>query len=164
MRLSEFKAGLLGRGVVPVRFVLPNGEPVAAHAHVTEVARIDKRYIDCGGTHRTETYCRMQVWVADDVDHRLAASKLAGILDKAGSFLGGEDHEVDVEYEDGWISQFPLEAVELGAGELRLRLGVRHTDCLAKDRCLPKPAAPAEIAFRSVTALRPTNLLTNRKA
>jgi hypothetical protein len=164
MRLTELKRALLGRGGMPVRFVLPDGEVVAAHAHVTEVARVDKRFIDCGGTLRTDSMCRLQTWVADDVDHRLTAGKLLGILEKAAAVLGADDMEVDVEHEVQWISQFPLERVEAGVGEVRLVLGVRHTDCLAKDKCQPQPASPVGIAFRSAREFRPVNLSANRTA
>jgi hypothetical protein len=119
---------------------LPNGEFAPVHLHVTEVARLDKRFIDCGGTLRTETLCRLQTWHSDDVDHRLTAGKLLKIFAKAESVLLTDDLDVDVEHEVGFISQFPLESVEVGSGEITLRLGVRHTACLAEDKCKPKPA------------------------
>jgi hypothetical protein len=63
-----------------VRFALPDGGLIPAHAHVTEVGRVDKRFIDCGGTVRSDAHCLLQTWVADDVEHRIIASTLAGIL------------------------------------------------------------------------------------
>src|SRR3954451_22210006 len=111
MKLSELKKELGANRDWNVRFVLPDGNTVPAHAHVTEVARIDKKFVDCGGTFRTDSYCRLQTWVADDVQHRLTAGKLLGILNKASSFLE-EDLEVDIEHELGVISQFPLDSVK----------------------------------------------------
>src|SRR4051812_20779768 len=47
-------------------FVLPDGDRIPAHAHITEVGRIDKRFIDCGGTIRSLANCTLQAWVAED--------------------------------------------------------------------------------------------------
>jgi hypothetical protein len=153
MKLSELKNSLNQRPEANVRFHLPNGEFVPPHAHVTEVARIDKRFVDCGGTLRNDSLCRLQTWFADDVDHRLTAGKLVKILEKAKSFLESDDLEVDVEHEVGFISQFPLESAEVLQHETILHLTERHTACLAMDKCLPasKPASdfnPLKFNFR----------------
>ena len=142
MKLAELKNQLTRQPQANVRFLLPDGNSVPAHAHVTEVARMDKQFVDCGGTLRRESYCRLQTWFADDTEHRLTAGKLLKILDKAKSFLASDDLEVDVEHEIQFISQFPLEGVEVSPEAITLHLGTRHTDCLAPDRCLP-PAKPA---------------------
>ncbi len=141
MKLTELINELKGNPPATVRFQLPSAEWIPAHAHVTEVARIDKRFIDCGGTRRNDSFCRLQIWHSDDVDHRLTAAKLSRILEQAGPLLESTDLEVDVEYELGVISQFPLNSIERAGDELILQLTTRHTDCLAKDRCKP-PASP----------------------
>jgi hypothetical protein len=143
MKLNGLKAALARHPDATVRFILPNGESVPAHAHVTEVARVDKRFIDCGGTLRNDAMCRLQTWTAEDFEHRLTAGKLNGILNKASSFLGTDDLEVDVEHEVQFISQFPLEAVELNGNQLVLKLGQRHTACLAQDKCGVAPTTEA---------------------
>jgi hypothetical protein len=142
MKLSELKNVLMAKPEAHLRFLLPNGEFAPAHVHVTEVARVDKRFIDCGGTLRTESLCRLQTWHANDVEHRLTAGKLMKIFAKAEQVLLSDDLDVDVEHEVGFISQFPLEAIETTAEELVFRLGVRHTACLAEDKCLPPPKKP----------------------
>jgi len=143
MKLSELKNILAAQPEARLRFLLPNGEFAPPHVHVTEVARVDKRFIDCGGTLRTESHCRLQTWHAQDVEHRLTAGKLSKIFAKAAGVSLTEELEVDVEHEVGFISQFPLEAIEATADELIFRLGVRHTACLAEDKCLP-PSSRAE--------------------
>ena len=153
MKLSELKEQLARNPDANVRFLLPNGNAIPPHAHVTEVARIDKRFVDCGGTLRNDSLCRLQTWFANDLDHRLTAGKLLKILDKAKSFLASDDLEVDVEHEAGFISQFPLESVEVLRYAIILHLGTRHTACLAPDKCLPapKPApdfSPLKFNFR----------------
>jgi hypothetical protein len=137
MLLSELKKLLSENPGLNLRFVLPTGGKIPPHAHVTEVARIDKRFIDCGGTFRTETVCRLQTWFADDTDHRLAAGKLLAILDQSASFLETENLEVDVEHEAPFISQFPISKVAAANGVLMVELAVKHTACLAEDKCLP---------------------------
>ena len=139
MKIRELKEVLAKKEDATVRFRLPDGNLVEAHAHVTEAARIDKRFVDCGGTFRELALCRLQTWVASDLDHRLTAGKLRKILEKANPVLLSEELEVDVEHEVQYISQFPLEAVEMTNTEIVLQLGVRHTACLALDQCGPKP-------------------------
>ena len=141
MKLHELKNFLAQHPAALVRFQLPSGDFVPAHAHVTEVARIDKRFIDCGGTLRTDALCRLQTWFADDVDHRLTAGKLAQIFAKAEGVGLTDDLDVDVEHEAGYITQFPLGSIELVNHEVILRLTERHTTCLAMEKCLP-PATP----------------------
>lgn len=143
MKLHELKTILDRHPAAHIRFQLPDGAFAPAHSHVTEVARIDKRFIDCGGTLRTDALCRLQTWSADDIDHRLTAGKLAKIFAKAEAVLLTDDLDVDIEHEVGVITQFPLGSVTVGDNELIFQLTERHTACLAMDKCLPPaPAAP----------------------
>lgn len=137
MILLELKKALAGNSHRNIRFVLPTGSRIPPHAHVTEVARIDKRFVDCGGTSRTETKCRLQTWFADDTDHRLTAGKLLAILEKAVSILETENLEVDVEHEAPFISHFPIGKITTEDDTLLIQLGITHTACLAEDKCLP---------------------------
>ena len=145
MKLHELKQVLAQNPAARVRFQLPGGEFAPAHVHVTEVARIDKRFIDCGGTLRTDALCRLQTWFADDVEHRLTAGKLAKIFAKAESVLLTDDLDVDVEHEVGYITQFPLGAVEAANDEIIFHLTERHTACLAMDKCLPPTTALSDL-------------------
>ncbi len=143
MKLSEFRTQLLDHAHHALTFVLPGGNPIPAHFHITEAGRVDKSFIDCGGTIRTIATCSLQAWVADDTEHRFFPGKLAGVLDHAAPLFRGDDLAVEIEYEDGLISQFPvLDAVAEG-DTLRFHLGTKHTDCLAKDLCLPPPVGAA---------------------
>jgi hypothetical protein len=155
MKLNEFKATLARHPQATLRFILPTGESVPAHAHVTEVGRIDKRFIDCGGTLRNDRVCRLQTLVGEDYDHRLSASKLLNILTKAASVLETEDIEVDVEHELQFISQFPLESIEESDSELRLNLSERHTACLAQDKC-GMPPKTESILFKTLPTFQPS--------
>ena len=144
MKVAELKTVLADHAESLVRFSLPNGTSVPAHAHVTEVARIDKHFVDCGGAVREESLCRLQTWVATDFDHRLRAGKLLKILEKAKSVLKSDDLDVDVEHEVGFISQFPVQDASASGSEVILKLGTRHTACLAMDQCCPPGATGGE--------------------
>ena len=154
MKLLEFRTLLTRHPDALLRFQRPDGSLLPIHAHVSEVARVEKHYIDCGGVLRADAFCRLQTWVADDVDHRLSAAKLLAIFDKAGPVGLRDDLEVDVEHEVGFVTQMPLESVTEQGGELVLRLGLRHTDCLAQDRCQVAAPAPQAIGFRSFPKAR----------
>jgi hypothetical protein len=153
MQLAEFKRTLSENASRNIRFILPTGGKVPPHAHVTEVARIDKRFIDCGGTQRTETACRLQTWFQDDTDHRLTAGRLLAILDLSASLLETDDLPVDVEYEAPFIALFPIEKAEADGESLIISLGIRHTACLAEDKCLP-PNLNKSSAFKPLPTFK----------
>ena len=150
MKLSELKQRLGANPESNVRFVLPTGSRIPPHAHVTEVARLDKRFVDCGGTLRTETTCRLQAWSADDTEHRLTGRKLLSILDKGARILETEDLEVELEYEAPFIAQFPVSSVESSGDSLLIQLGTKHTACLAEDKCLPPALKKQSISFKAL--------------
>ncbi len=136
MNLVDFKNALNSNSTLPIRFRLPDGALVPKHFHVTEVGRIQKDFIDCGGTKRSLTTCLLQTWVANDTDHQLISSKLIGILKMAESILLTDELEVEVEYEDSLISQFQVSQFVVKDGFLEFQLATKHTDCLAKDKCM----------------------------
>ncbi len=143
MNLRAFRDLLARHPKTAIHFALPDGELVPAHFHVTEVGRVRKDFIDCGGTARTETSCRLQVWIASDTDHRLDTSKLAAILKLAAPLFDSDALPVEVEYEAGVVSQYPVTEADATPRGLLFQLGTKHTDCLAKDRC-GVPLANAE--------------------
>lgn len=136
MKLSEFKRHLEENPKLELCFVLPDKGRIEAHAHITEVGRTDRRFIDCGGTIRHIAACTLQAWVADDTDHRLLPGSLASILTKAEPLFSGDDLDVEVEYEDCNLSQFPVVSVQADDGLLAFHLTEKKTDCLAKDICI----------------------------
>lgn len=136
MKVDELKSLLKEIPQAQPRFILPDGELIPAHYHITEVGHVTKRFIDCGGTlHETAHICLLQTHVADDVEHRLDAGTFANILDLGKQVLPHEDIDVEVEYEDCGVSQYPIESAELTGDFLELRLREKHTDCLAKEKC-----------------------------
>ena len=142
MKLNELKHLLESHSGKAFRLRLPDGDGVPVSFHITEVGHIRKKFIDCGGRiHENET-CQLQAWVGPDEDHRLASGKLLGILGKAATVLPGDDLPVEIEYEDCALSQYPVIGAEIRDDAVILQLAAKHTDCLAKELCLP-PAAPS---------------------
>ena len=137
MNVTEFKDLLNSHSDKRVVFALPDGGHIPEHYHVTEVGHVKKNFVDCGGTRRSVESCLLQTWVAEDKDHRLHGGKLAGIFAHAGGVLPKEDLPVEIEYEHGFISQFPVLSAGATNGALIFQLGLKHTDCLAKELCLP---------------------------
>jgi hypothetical protein len=140
MNLHAFLISLESHPTLELRFQLPDGGRIPAHAHITEVGRLDRTFLDCGGTQRQHSCCLLQTWIADDIEHRLSAGKLAGILQRAAPILGDQELPVDVEYEDGVTAQFRITASRIEEGTRVFELANKPTDCLAKEICLPTPS------------------------
>jgi hypothetical protein len=142
MNIRTFKASLLAQPEKNLRFVLPDGDLIPVAFHVTEVGHVVKNFIDCGGTVRRVESCLLQAWVSDeDPDHRLAAGKLAHILELSRPLLPSEDLDVEVEYECCAVSQYKIDAVSASADALTFTLVNKETACLARESCGLEPAA-----------------------
>lgn len=128
MKLSEIKTVL--SDLEQIAFQLPNGELVPRHFHVTEVGKITKNFIDCGGTVRDEEVINFQLWNANDYDHRLHPEKLVHIIELSEKVLNLPDVKIEVEYQGETIGKFGLDF----DGQNFL-LTTKETDCLAKDKC-----------------------------
>ncbi len=141
--LDSLRAALRAHPSLNVAVALPDGRLIPAEFHVTEAGTVTKDFIDCGGTRRRRVTAQLQTWRGRDSEHRLTTDRLARILEVCGPVLPAGDTPVEVEYEDAVTSQYPLSAIEAGDGVLRLQLGLRHTDCLAKSTCSESEAEPA---------------------
>lgn len=128
MKLSEIKQQL--SQLEQIAFELPNGELVPSHFHVTEVGKITKHFIDCGGTVRNEEVVNFQLWSANDYNHRLHPEKLVQIIELSEKVLGIENLEIEVEYQGDTIRKFGLDF-----NGTNFLLTTKQTDCLAKDQC-----------------------------
>lgn len=135
MQLSELNDALKQHPEAGLVITLPDGSAVPAHFHVTEVGRVRKDFIDCGGTVRNTDACVLQVWVANDVDHRLNAGKLDSIIALAKDILKDTDLPVEIEYDVGVITQFAAQAIDANEKQITLTLAGKHTACLAPELC-----------------------------
>ena len=63
---------------------------------------------------------------------------MADVLNIAKKVLPeGQDLDIEIEYEDVTISQYPVTGYKVTDYAVTLTLAYKHTDCLAKDVCLP---------------------------
>ena len=128
MKLSEIKTTL--KNLQTIAFELPDGTLVPKHFHVTEVGKITKHFIDCGGTVRNEEVVNFQLWNADDYDHRLHPGKLLKIIELSEKVLEIPDLEIEVEYQGNSIEKYGLDY-----DGKNFLLTSKHTDCLARESC-----------------------------
>lgn len=128
MLLSEFKNHL--STVESVDFKLPDGRLVPVHYHVTEVGKNEKHFMDCGGKVRKETVVSLQLWLADDVDHRLEPQKLLNIIKMAEKAISLSNDEVVVEYQGDTLGVY-----HLGFNGSEFLLHAKETACLAGEVC-----------------------------
>ncbi|MBP8791709.1 MAG: hypothetical protein KBE41_01070 [Lutibacter sp.] len=113
-----------------IGFQLPNGELVPSHFHVTEVGKVTKHFIDCGGTLRNEVVANFQLWKENDYDHRLHPEKLIHIIELSDKLLDLGDLEIEVEFQSATIGKYGLDF-----DGKNFLLTTKQTACLAKDNC-----------------------------
>ena len=151
MKLSEVKQHLAQ--LENIAFQLPNGELVPNHFHVTEVGKITKHFIDCGGTIRMEEVVNFQLYNANDYDHRLHPEKLLKIIQLSEKVLELENKEIEVEYQGETIGKFGLDF-----DGKNFLLIVKQTDCLAKEECgLPSEKRNLSLSELQANACDPQN-------
>lgn len=128
MKLSQLKQHL--NNLSTIGFQLPDGNMVANHFHVTEVGKVTKHFIDCGGTERNEEVVSLQLWKSVDYDHRLHPDKLVHILELSERKLGIGDLDIEVEYQGETIGKYGLDF-----DGKNFLLTTKKTACLALDAC-----------------------------
>jgi len=150
MKLSDFKTAL--QSVKTVRFRTPAGQELPSHFHITEAGLTTKHFIDCGGTVRKDSVVSMQLWAADDYDHRLTPAKLLGILNKADSLFEGRDLDLEIEYQTNTIGRYSL---SFNSGHFQLV--TKQTDCLAKELCgVPEKPARSSTPDKEMVQVQST--------
>ena len=145
MTLQQFKTHL--ENTDHLKFQLPDGSWVPSHFHVTEVGLVSKHFIDCGGTVRTNHAVNLQLWEANDFDHRLAPEKLLQIIGSSEAVLSLQNHEIEVEYQGKTIEKYNLDF-----NKNHFQLTSKFTDCLAKDHCgIPENQMPQPVEQNACT-------------
>ena len=150
MTLSQFKTLLNDNRDKGFRLVLPDESAVPISFHITEVAFVQKTFIDCGGTMRETRTCQLQAWIGPDEDHRIAAGKMADVLGRAAGFLPSDDLDLEIEYEEATISQYPVAEAVVSDEFVTLQLSTKHTACLAPELCIAPAPKTGSIALTMV--------------
>lgn len=133
MKLSEVKSILEKKE--SIAFQLPDGSLVPNHFHVTEVGKVTKHFIDCGGVVRTEEVANFQLWNANDYNHRLHPEKLSKIITLAEQTLNIGDLEIEVEYQLQLDQLNTIGKFGLDYDGANFLLTSKITACLAPDQC-----------------------------
>lgn len=128
MHLSDLKNTL--SQISTINILQPNGQQIPQHFHITEAGLTTKIFIDCGGTIRSEKMLNLQVWVANDTDHRLSPEKLNTILSIYEKNFGSENIPVEIEYQTDTVGRYGIEF-----DGRNFKLTPKQTDCLASDHC-----------------------------
>lgn len=154
MKLSQFKSALqLAKAASNPQFIQLNGLPIAAHYHITEIGLMLKNYVDCGGVVRQERKASMQIWLANDTDHRLTTDKLLGIIDKSEQLFGLKDEELEVEYQGETIETYALSAEDSG-----FHFVAKQTTCLAPGHCgIPEAQLPENMRSKTNSCCSPAS-------
>lgn len=126
---------VLSQADMPIHIMLPSGDFVPSHFHITEVGKVTKSFIDCGGTVRDDVSCVLQVWTANDTDHRLLSGKLEKILRLAEKVVGDDDLPVRVEYGHDVLSVYTVSSILMTPKGPLIELNGKQTECLAPDKC-----------------------------
>src|ERR1017187_2734529 len=134
MKIDDLAVCLARNKEKNVYFILPGYATIPIHFHLTELGRVQKDFIDCGGNVRQVVTCTLQLWVADDTDHRLTADKFYKII-LAGAKLISGDLQVEVEYQQESLTVFKLDHVHVQDNSIEIYLAPKLTACLAPDRC-----------------------------
>ena len=142
LSLGDFRQALAANPQLGLRFRLPTGGLTPIHLHLTEVARVEKRYIDCGGTIRTDVSARLQLWAADDTDHRVGCAKALQVLDRGAALVGVTDVPLEVEHDFPFLTVFPVVGSVVEGAERIFLLAAKQADCLAPDVCIPNACKP----------------------
>jgi len=142
MTLAAFSQALAANPSLGLRFRLPTGPLTPIHLHLTEVARVEKRLIDCGGTVRTDVSARLQLWASDDTDHRVGCAKALQVIGRGAELVGSTALPLEVEYDLPFLTVFPVLGSVVEGDQRIFLLGARHADCLAPDVCVPKACKP----------------------
>jgi Family of unknown function (DUF6428) len=116
------------------RFVLPDGDHIPAHAHITEVGHVIRSFIDCGGMTGKEEKVLLQTHVGNDTDHRLRSDRFAKILKLGNRVIPSADLDVDVEYDCCVVAQYPIAEARPDGEHLNLILRRGRTQCRAQER------------------------------
>lgn len=144
MKLSEIKNHL--QKLETIAFQLPNGKLVPAHFHVTEVGKITKDFIDCGGKVRQENVINFQLWEERDYNHRLHPEKLLKIIEISERKFEFDDLDIEVEYQ----GEVTIGKYNLDFDGTNFLLTPKITACLALDACgIPKPVVKIAQAANS---------------
>jgi Family of unknown function (DUF6428) len=134
MKLRELKLAVQRHPGTFPRFVLPSGDYIPAHAHVTELGHVVKNFIDCGGERGREEKALLQTHVGSDTDHRLRSDRFGKILALGRRVLPDDELNVEIEYDCCVVAQYSVAEIRRESEHLDIILQRGRTHCRARER------------------------------
>jgi len=135
MNLQEFKTALSDKPAHELGIQFDSGIVLPPHFHITEIGKVTKDFVDCGGTRRTAISCVLQTFIATDFDHRLKTDKLSTIIEKASSLELDESTPVEIEIQTDTIGTYAVTGCLVADGKVTIEVAAKQTACLAPDQC-----------------------------
>jgi hypothetical protein len=135
MLFQEFKQITQNNPAKEIKIYLPNGEIIPEHFHLTDIGTIAHNFIDCGGVVGSNSWVQIQLWVADDKDHRITTTTISKIITASEKILQNSDsEEIVIEYQHS-DSATKYNVVNINVGDnITINLGVINTTCLEIER------------------------------
>ncbi len=141
MKLHELVAALNKAPQTFPRFVLPDGDHIPAHAHVTEVGHVVKNFIDCGGVTGKEEKVLLQTHVGNDTEHGLRSDRFSKILQLGERVLPNDELNVEVEHDCCVVAQYPI-------SEINEKVSIWTLSCSAAGRSVAHVSAERPLQTR----------------
>ena len=112
MSLEELNRLLTQNENKALHLMLPDsGQPPVAF-HVTDAGTLSRSLMDCAGHFHRAQACLLQAVQGTEEEHRLAAHKLRCTLQRAAPVAlptEANHYDVEIEYEQGTVSHYPVE-------------------------------------------------------
>ncbi|MDG4812634.1 DUF6428 family protein [Hydrogenovibrio sp. 3SP14C1] len=135
MFFTEFQRILKEHSSKRLKFVLPDGNSVPEHFHITDVGSVFRHFIDCGGQLREESYVQIQLWLGADKEHRITSETATKILQQSQPVLNKiqqlESCEVMIEYQTMLTALYSIREMKNTEAEIIFFLEATKTQCLA---------------------------------
>lgn len=135
MNLQEFTTALSDNSDHELCIQFDSGVVLPPHFHVTEIGKVTKDFVDCGGTRRTAISCVLQTFIATDFDHRLNTDTLATIIKKASVLELEVSTPVEIEIQTDTIGTYSVTSCLASDGKVTITVASKQTACLAPDKC-----------------------------
>jgi hypothetical protein len=136
MKFGEFKQLINQKPDREIVIYLPNNEIIPKHFHLTDIGTITHNFIDCGGVVGQNSWVQMQLWVADDIEHRITTTTLDHILHQSQEILNDvNSHNVVIEYQTsgGSATKYDIKNIEI-TDTFNIHLANVNTTCLEIER------------------------------
>ena len=141
MKTNEFLALLKNHSEKSLLFEYRPGQFVAPNYHITEIKNVTIDSVDCGAGTDFWKETVIQLWESPEEKNTpeyMSAVKALGILDKVNG-IKPMDGTTEIKFEYGnadfHTAQLFVNDHEIGKDHLTINLGVKKTDCKAKETC-----------------------------